>query len=182
MQGYETKHGGIALVGSHIIKSWAATQKTITLSSTEAELGGIIKATTEGIGMRSLPRDIGFAVDLEVHADASAAIGICRRSGVGRVRHLAVGLLWIQNFLREGGVKLFKVPGEVNVADLCTKYLSGPTLQKFLKLLPVRIESERAQCAPTIAPLEGKGVHSLSVLRAGEAFLSSFLETLLSPS
>ena len=31
----------------------------------------------------------------------AAAIGICRRTGIGRVRHLAVGQLWVQERLRE---------------------------------------------------------------------------------
>ena len=39
---------------------------------------------------------------LEVHADSAAAIGIGRRSGIGRVRPLAVGQLWVQEKLREG--------------------------------------------------------------------------------
>ena len=75
----------------HLLKRWSATQKSITLSSGEAELGGLVKGVGEGLGLQSLLRDLGDHVDLEVYADSAAAIGICRRSGIGRVRHLAVG-------------------------------------------------------------------------------------------
>ena len=39
--------GGIVMVGSHLIKSWSAIQKSITLSSAEAELTAAIKMTAE---------------------------------------------------------------------------------------------------------------------------------------
>ena len=78
--------------GAHIIKHWAVTQKRVTLSSREAELGGVVKGAAEGLGVQSLAWVMGLQVKLAEHVDSSAAIGICRRSGIGRVRHLAVGL------------------------------------------------------------------------------------------
>ena len=77
--------------GAHLLKHWATTQKAITLSSGEAELTGVVKGVAEGLGMQSLLLDLGESLELEVHADSAAAIGICRRSGIGRARHLAVG-------------------------------------------------------------------------------------------
>ena len=56
-------------------------------------MGGVVKAATEGIGLQSLARDLGIDLSLQIYADSSAAIGICRRTGIGRVRHLAVGQL-----------------------------------------------------------------------------------------
>ena len=40
-------------------------------------------------------RTLGEELDLEVLTDSSAAIWICRRKGVGKVRHLDTNLLWI---------------------------------------------------------------------------------------
>eukprot|EP00969_Alexandrium_andersonii_P191800 8470907-Alexandrium_andersonii.AAC.1 len=71
-------------------------QKTIGLRSGEAELGGIVKGAAEGVGIASIALDLGFSAGLRVYADSSAAIGICRRAGIGRARHLAVGQLWVQ--------------------------------------------------------------------------------------
>ena len=46
--------------GSHIIKHWAVTQKHVTLSSGEAELGGVVKGAAEGLGVQSLAWDMGL--------------------------------------------------------------------------------------------------------------------------
>ena len=52
--------GGCALRGGHLLKHWSTTQKAITLSSGEAELGGVVKAAAEGIGLQSLARAWGL--------------------------------------------------------------------------------------------------------------------------
>ena len=143
------------------MKHWSTTQKCITLSSGEAELGGVVKGVAEGLGAQALAADMGLDLALSVHADSSAAIGICRRSGIGRVRHLAVGQLWVQAHLRAGAFALYKVRGEHNPADLCTKHLARPILDRLLALAGVARESGRATSAPlataevTHIPLRG---------------------------
>ena len=46
-------------------------------------------AATEALGIQSVLSDFGTRVKIEIHSDATAAIGICKRQGLGRVRHLA---------------------------------------------------------------------------------------------
>eukprot|EP00969_Alexandrium_andersonii_P167149 7387767-Alexandrium_andersonii.AAC.1 len=79
--------------GAHTIKHWSTTQKTIALSSGAAELAGVVKGVAEGVGIASIAMDLGFSERLHVYADSSAAIGVCRRAGIGRVRRVAVGQL-----------------------------------------------------------------------------------------
>ena len=43
-----------------------------------------------------MAKDLGVEAGLEVLATSSAAIGICGRTGLAKVRHLAVGQLWVQ--------------------------------------------------------------------------------------
>ena len=59
---------------------------------------------------------------MRVWTDSSAAIGICNRQGLGKLRHLDTHTLWIQQAVRLGRVDLRKVAGEVNPADLFTKH------------------------------------------------------------
>ena len=94
---------------------------TIDLSSGEAELGALVKACSEGLGIQALLQDLNFTVTLKVLSDATAAIGMTRRLGLGRVRHLAVGDLWVQQGLRQNRFALAKYPTNVNGADLMTK-------------------------------------------------------------
>ena len=108
----------VCFAGGHLLKHWSVTQKTFTLSSGEAELGGVVKAATEGIGLQSLAQDLGLDFSLQLYADSSAAIGICRRSGIGRVRHLEVGQLWSRR-------------GRVLAISRSSRSLGLPTLLTF---------------------------------------------------
>ena len=143
--------GGMIFRGAHIIKHWAVTQKHVTLSSGEAELGGVVKGAAEGLGVQSLALDMGLQVKLAVHADSSAAIGICRRSGIGSVRHLAVGQLWVQERIRQAAFTLHKVRGDCNPADLCTKHLGRATADHLLRIAGLHFEAGRASSAPLVS-------------------------------
>merc|ERR1712122_413981 len=43
-------NGGAVMRGSHLLKHFSKTQKVVTLSSAEAELGGIVHGAAEGMG------------------------------------------------------------------------------------------------------------------------------------
>ena len=80
--------GGVAMRGAHVLKTWCGTQATVALSSAEAELVSLVRGAAEGLGLQSLAGDLGHEARLRVRVDSSAAIGICSRTGVGKVRHL----------------------------------------------------------------------------------------------
>ena len=130
--------GRSTLPGLSRPKHWSSTQKYVTLSSGEAELGGVVKGGAEGLGIEAIAADLGMPLALSVHADSSAAIGIWRRSGIGRVRHLAVGQLRVQDHLRRGAFRLFKVRGSENPADLCTKQLARAAIDGLIEICASR--------------------------------------------
>ena len=80
--------GGVCLFRSSKVKQWSKTQTTIALSSGEAELHGINSGITQGLGLQSIAKDLGFDVKVRVHSDATAALGICRRRSLSKIRHL----------------------------------------------------------------------------------------------
>ena len=87
---------------------------------------------------------------LRVWTDSSAAIGICSRQGLGKLRHLETHLLWVQQAVRSKRIDLRKVPGEENPADLYTKYLpSRERVAKLVELMGCRYLEGRAATAPT---------------------------------
>ena len=131
-----------------MIKHWSSTQKAVTLSSAGAELCGLVKGTTEALGIQAWGRDLGLDITVRMHADSAAAIGICRRSGIGRVRHLAVGQLWVQEGLRRGDFELYKVLGAHNLADVLTKTVNRETLDRHLRTLGLTRAEGRAETAP----------------------------------
>ena len=117
----QSTSGGIALRGRHPIKHWSITQTMIALSLGKAELGGICRGASIALGLRAIAKDLGIKVQTEVLTDATAAIGICRRRGLGTIRHLHVAHLWVQDRLRRGDFALTKAPGSATPADLLTK-------------------------------------------------------------
>jgi hypothetical protein len=137
------------MIGSHAIKHWSSTQSSVALSSGEAEFAGVIRGAGQGLGYQALLRDFGVSTSLRVWTDSSAAIGICNRQGLGKLRHLDTHTLWIQQAVRLGRVDLRKVAGEVNPADLFTKHsLSRQRLEQLVELHGCRYIGGRASTAP----------------------------------
>jgi hypothetical protein len=90
--------GGVAMLGSHVLKTWSKTQSVIAQSSAESELYAIVRASTVALGVLTLLKDAGMSVvDSRVHVDAFAAKGIVEREGLCKDRHIDVDFLWIQD-------------------------------------------------------------------------------------
>ena len=136
------------MLGSCLIKHWSKTQSTISLSSGEAELHGIAQGCSQGLGLQSLLKDAGWVLPLHVYSDATAAIGIARRKGLGKIRHLDVTDLWIQDRIRSKAITLSKVLGTENMADASTKYVDRKTMDMAISKMGLRSASGRPVSAP----------------------------------
>ena len=93
---------------------------------------------------------MGLNFKLEIRTDATAAVGICHRRGLGKVRHLATADLWVQDRLRTGDFSLTKWPGHANLADALTKYLDQKDLLKHVCNMGLEFEGGRSDLAPAI--------------------------------
>ena len=92
--------------------------------------------------------------------DSAAAIGICSRQGLGKLRHIATHTLWVQEKVRVGAIELRKVHGKVNPADLFTKHLLGrDRVEALIKLFSCQYREGRAASAPKLKRKEGTSVH-----------------------
>ena len=136
--------------GAHLIKHWTKTHSTKALSSGEAELGGITPGIAQSMGMHSMAMDLDLALKQDVFSDATAAIGICRRRGLGKIRHLHTADLWAQDRLRSRDFKISKVLGTEHPADILTKHVDRRCLEKHLRSLSIIEDYGRASLAPTI--------------------------------
>ncbi len=152
--------GGTIRRGGHLIKTWSRTQKTVALSSGEAELTALVKATCEGMGVSALMKDWGEEPSMVVYADSNAALGVVRRKGAGKLRHVKVGMLWLQDVKEESDVKFGKIDGKRNPADLMTKNMSGPSIDQHLAELGLGEETGRAQKASKLS----QGINSFNLV------------------
>ena len=118
------------------------TQQVISLSSGEAEFYALVRAGSHALGLQSMLREFGVEVGIVIKSDASAAIGIAKRKGLGKVRHVDVSQLWIQEKVASGSIKLVKVGSAENLADALTKYVKSEDLNNHVNgLCQYRIAS-----------------------------------------
>ena len=125
--------------GGHLLKHWSSTQQTFALSSGEAELKGIVKGAAEGMGMQNIAKDLSIYYDIHLYTDSSAAMGMVARKGMGEVRHIEVGELWIQDAVRNNVLTVNKGKGEDNPADILTKDIEQGLIHKHchgMRLVP----------------------------------------------
>ena len=82
--------------------------------------GAAVKASHEVLGV-ILWKDVGETTQEHVMGDANAAIGIIRRIGLGKVRHLNTSWLWVQEKEASRELQYHKVQVSDSSADLFTK-------------------------------------------------------------
>ena len=89
-----------------------------SLSSTQSQ-----RAQRTVCTVRAILKAFGVVFEAVVLSDASAGIGIASRQGCGRLKHLEVKWLWVQEKVSEKALRLRKHPTETNIADLANKVL-----------------------------------------------------------
>ena len=79
-----------------------------------------------------------------IYVDSSAAIGVAKRRGNGKLRHVRVGLLWIQERIEDGDLAIEKVLGTNNPADLMTKKLTRSKIDQYMEICGQEFRDGRA--------------------------------------
>ena len=81
-------------------------------------------------GIISLMRDLGYEKKPVLAIDAKATEHILHRQGIGKLKHIDVAYLWIQDEVRSRRLQVRRVRSEDNIADLGTKPLSKAVIAK----------------------------------------------------
>jgi hypothetical protein len=119
-----------------MLYSASRTQKLVSLSSAEAELYACSSGVSDSV---LLSRLIAWMTDCKVttylYTDSSGARGMIQRQGVGRVRHLSCRVLWLQDLVAAGQIKLSSIAGSLNPADIGTKRLPCNRLRTLMHTL-----------------------------------------------
>ena len=141
------------MLGRHCIKTWSSTQSAVALSSAEAEFYAMIDAVLKAKWLATVAQEMGHCAltsRLVLGTDSSAARSFVSRRGLGRMRHIEVRDLWLQEEVAKGKVQVVKVAGEANPADLMTKYLrveevKGRLQGMRLTPIPRRTKEEKGE-------------------------------------
>ena len=120
------------MYGEHCLRAWSVSQKVVALSSGEAEYYGMVRGASVATGLKGMLGDLGVDVELVLYTDASAAIGIAKRRGLGKIRHLELAELWLQDLVNRDRVRVEKVLGENNYSDSLTKYTNSIKIEQTM--------------------------------------------------
>ena len=123
------------------MRTWSSTQASIATSSAEAELYAMSEGSSRGLGFKTVLEELGEKMELVViSTDSSAAKSFVATRGLGKMRHLEVKDLWMQELVRKGRLKVAKVRGDQNPADPLTKFLDRYEIARSLSLCGFRVE------------------------------------------
>ena len=145
---HKSTSGGCVMSGTHLLLHWSRTQQTVALSSAEAELNAMCKGGQEGIAATVMIEEIDRKLKLRIRTDASAAVGVIQRQGAGRVKHLQIKQLWLQEKSRNGDVQMMKIPRAVNFSDLLTHHWSEKEGKAHLEGMNAAIRGDRSHGLP----------------------------------
>ncbi len=125
-----------------------------------------MKGGARGLGGRSLLEYLCMRAGIEiveVNTDASAALGIGGRRGLGKFRHVALTQLRIQDKVTNGEIRRVTCMGIQKPADIRTKHLDANGIRNNLAMC----SAASAETRPAIAPETGGANNNCSILCCG---------------
>ena len=102
------------------------------------------------MSVRALLEDWGEKYDLAVYNASSAARGIASRRGLGKLRHVQMRYLWIQETITNNDFKLLQIGTKLNTADVCTKPVNRETCEQHMRTLNQEFKECRTKGAKAL--------------------------------
>ena len=96
----------VEMFGKLMIETSCARQSTVALSSGEAEYYALTRGA--GIMSQQVWEVIGFKLPVTAKTDSTAGRGIAHRKGCGKVKHLSIHELWLQDLVQDDKVRVVK--------------------------------------------------------------------------
>ena len=121
------------MCGRHTLLHWCRGQAVIALSSGEAEYYSLVTLVSELCGIRSLALDWNLNYKLTTNVDATAAIGIASRRGLGKLKHVDTVFLWIQERIESLKITVHKKHTTEMLADILTKFVTFKDIERHLE-------------------------------------------------
>ena len=136
--------GAVIMAEGMRLHAHSRGQAPVALSSCEAEVMAVSEGIKEALLLQEVLMFAGLGhYEIEVKMDRSAAHAFFHRRGVGRMKLIYSRILWLQDLIATGGVRLKKIPRTQNLADKLTHTPSAKELEVFLPLMGLRCCSER---------------------------------------
>ena len=118
--------------------SWTSrAQKTVALSSTEAEYMAISDCSRQVVWIHTLLRELGYQLaPVPICGDNQGAIFIASNPVTEkRSKHIDIRFHYIREVIKNKLIELYFIDGENNPADMLTKNLGRVKFQKFRAMI-----------------------------------------------
>ena len=110
----------------------------ISLSSCQAEFYAASACAWELLGLAELFKKLHCKVSVRLEMDPNSARHILQRRGQGRLKHIEIRCLSIQQWIRDKRLSVSRVDTKNNTAELFTKHLDGFRSRALAKKLRLR--------------------------------------------
>ena len=85
---------------------------------------------------------------IEISTDSRAALGIASRRGLGKVRHVELNQLWIQDKVSNAEITISTCPGTKNPANAFARHLNEDNSPKHIHLTNSKADNGIHELAP----------------------------------
>ena len=86
------------------------------------------------MGIRQLGKDLGISdstpLPIKLYTDSTSALGTACKRGSGKIRHIEIGSLWLQQVVADKRIQMAKIDGKKNPPDILTKHGERAMLDK----------------------------------------------------
>ena len=113
--------GGTVQWRNATLTTWSRTQQTVSLSSAEAELYALTTGIAEGMVTKHLLQEFGHEVALMNHVDSQSAKAWASRRGLGRMKHVMLKYMLVQDEVEKKLTNLAYINTKQNKTDLMTR-------------------------------------------------------------
>jgi hypothetical protein len=130
--------GGMFFFYGCLFHWFSKMQRSVTLSSAEAEFFGAMLAAKEVIFIRELLIDLGFSIDGAsiINCDSKSAVGMAFDPvAFKKTKHILRAAEFLRDLVNRGVISVEHLPGVVMLADLLTKAASRAIFTGLIKQL-----------------------------------------------
>ena len=126
---------------------FAKTQRSVTLSSAEAEYFGVMLASKEVLFIRDLLFDLGQPITgpSAIYCDSKSAVDMAYDPvAFKKTKHIMRAAEFLRDLVAREVVSVHHVSGSIMLADLLTKAQARPVFLELVRLLAAYSSSGRA--------------------------------------
>ena len=124
---------GFIYLGDNLIDFYTKVQNVVATSTFEAELIEIQNIAKTILFVKRLAIEVGLSIkDTTLYTDSKVSVDVLKSFLVSKKsRHFSVRVNFVKELVEKENLKIYKIQGEENVADIGTKALSVDKFEGF---------------------------------------------------